>query len=159
MVKLKLAMEPIPNTLWGKALSNFYSNSPKWKAIKAYIAFKEGSTCWICGWKGKLEAHEFFSYNLDTRTQKLEAIHHICYLCHAVIHIGRTRNMFALFPEKIEEVNKHFLRVNGLKDTSIKPYIRNWMDLEAKRNSIKDWKQDFGEYNPEFIDKVWELAK
>jgi hypothetical protein len=152
-------MDLIPESLWGKSLSQFYKGSPKWQAIKAYIAFKEGDKCWICGYKGRLEAHEFFSYDLENQTQKLEAIHHICYLCHSVIHIGRTYSLFGLLPDKVAEVHKHFCEVNKVPYLALEIYLEEVRKVFEERSKVREWKQDFGEYKPEFIDKVWELAR
>lgn len=92
----------------------------------------------ICGRKvSRLEAHERWSYDLDTATQKLEDVVAVCHLCHSVIHIGRTQ----LVGDE-ERAVKHFCYVNRCSYADYVKALGEANRLHRERNKIGEWKLD-----------------
>ena len=154
--ELKLTIELVPKSLWGRNIHNICKNNKKkgrdyWKKIKEDLINKEGKGCWICRRTDKyvkLEAHEFWGYDEENKVQKLNAIHHICLMCHKIKHFGKS--LIIGFSENF--LIEYFCKVNsfGSRDEVFKEdfeeHYKKVMGDWRRRNKI-DWKQDFGEYS------------
>lgn len=147
---MKLDFELVPDGCW---YSNLRSILPKsqWDIIR-HVAYDEAEgKCMICGRKAsRLEAHERWSYDVESATQKLEQVIAICHSCHSVIHIGRTQ----LLGDEDRAI-KHFCYVNKCSYSDYIKALGNANKLHSERNRVGEWKLDLT-YLQRFIDIVSE---
>ena len=122
--KFKLTIELVPLTVWYSSLYKYYKNNNqmiKWSKIKGDLFKNEGRKCWICGDENeRLEAHEFWEYKEEKgkHIQRLLGIHHLCFLCHKIKHIGfaGTENGLKDLHSRgytFEDLIKHFCKINN----------------------------------------------
>ena len=91
MQNFKLNFEIVPTGAWNNNLRAVLSKKG-WDFIRKDAYARAGGKCSICNRPVKrLEAHERWSYNAETRVQKLVDVIAVCHACHSVIHIGRTQ--------------------------------------------------------------------
>ncbi|MFX0141394.1 MAG: HNH endonuclease [Candidatus Hodarchaeota archaeon] len=154
--KLKLTIELVPKSLWGFSIYRYYKNNNqlgKWKEIKDELFEREGRECWICGDKRRrLEAHEFWEYDDIKHIQTLAAIHHLCFLCHKIKHIGRTftkngRRELAEIGLTPDDIIRHFCEVNQCPISDFQQHASKAKRIWNERNKFT-WKQDLGNYEP-----------
>lgn len=151
---MKLTIELVPSSLWGFSLCNFYAKTDpqRWRDIKNDLTSREGDKCWICGSKGRLEAHEFWDYDETNKIQKLVAIHHLCIWCHRVKHIGRSLftadGQQELGEKGKQQLVNHFCKVNGCSERDFKKHQTESFKVFQRRSRL-DWYQDFGIYEEE----------
>ena len=108
MDKLKLDFEIMPSGAFGNNLRTVLSK-PAWDFIRRDAYSRANGRCAICGRPVKrLEAHEKWEFDKDTKVQKLVDVIGICHACHSVIHIARTQ---VLGFE--DDAIKHFKKVNN----------------------------------------------
>jgi hypothetical protein len=154
---VKLTVELIPSSLWGFSLCNFYAkaNPQRWREIKEDIVIREGDKCWICGKKGRLEAHEFWDYDEKNKIQKLVAIHCLCIWCHRIKHIGRSLftldGQEELGDEGKQQLVSHFCKVNRCSLNDFEKHQKESFEDFHRRSSM-NWYQDFGLYEKEIMD-------
>ena len=86
MQKFKLNFELVPEECWRANLRSFLK-SEDWDKIRRSAYAKAGGRCSICGARGRLEAHEQWSYDDENAVQKLEGVIALCHACHEVKHI------------------------------------------------------------------------
>jgi len=83
-----------------------------------------------------LEAHERWSYDEDTKVQKLERIIALCHRCHSLTHHGlagiRGVHKFA---------EKHLMKVNGWTEEQVSKHIEEQWLIWKERSKI-NWKLD-----------------
>lgn len=84
----------------------------------------------------RLEAHERFSYDKDTKKQKLERIVALCHRCHSVTHYGLT-GLRGLS----EYADKHLMKVNNWTTDRIRRHYRKKYAIWNERNKI-EWTVD-----------------
>jgi len=153
--KFKLAIELSPYSTRGKSLYNRLKDSgksSKWKKLKEKIFETEGKKCWICGAENvRLEAHEFWDYDVDKHIQRLTGIHHLCSKCHRVKHcIIWLKNPISttVVQDKggnIEEAITHFCKVNKCLREDFEKYFNYVLRIYDKTRLTK-WKIDYGKY-------------
>jgi len=154
----KLSIELVPSTVWFSSIHRLYREGnqlEKWRRIKEDLFQKEGRKCWICGKEGvRLDAHEFWEYDDKNHVQKLGAIHHLCTLCHKIKHIGLWchtsdgREKLAKEGLSREDLINHFCKVNDCPREEFEKHEKEAFGTWKER-SKHEWKQDFGEYEPE----------
>ncbi len=133
----KLNFELVPDGCWYSNLRTILSKE-QWDFLKADAKERADGKCMICGKKtNRLEAHERWSYNTRTATQKLEDVVAICKDCHSVIHIGRTQ---LLGDEEVAE--KHFMKVNGCSYVDYRKALGEANEIHKKLNLVSEWKLD-----------------
>ena len=102
----------------------------------------------ICGNKtDRLEAHERWSYNEKTQTQKLEDIVAVCSDCHSVIHIGRTQ-----LKGNEERAEEHYMKVNNCSYAEYRKNLGKANELHRRLNLVPEWKLDLT-YLKRYIDE------
>ena len=107
MQNFRLNFEIVPTGAWNNNLRAVLSKKG-WDFIRKDAYARAGGKCSICNRPVKrLEAHERWSYNVETHVQKLVDVIAICHACHSVIHIGRTQ-LLGFEDDAI----KHFKKVN-----------------------------------------------
>lgn len=159
---LKLAIELVPSTVWYSSIYQYYkksNNMQKWHEIKKELFSKEGNKCWICKKETKyLEAHEFWEYDDMRHIQKLQAIHHLCDICHKIKHIGlwlHTQDGARMLKNKgltKEDIIHHFCNVNKCTLLDFKRHEDEAFRVWSKR-SKHQWKQEFGRYDPKIAEQ------
>lgn len=137
MSQFKLTFEIVPTGAWNNNLRTVLSKKG-WDFIRKDAYDRANGKCVICSRSVKrLEAHEKWSYDVNTATQKLEDVIAVCHACHSVIHIARTQ---VLGFE--DDAIKHFRRVN---ECDYQGYIKELSDATAKSvelSKVSDWKLD-----------------
>ena len=132
----KLDFEMVPEECWGYSLYHILPKE-KWDIVRKDAYKRAGYQCRICGAKGKLEAHEKWSYDEQKALQKLEDVLALCHACHEVKHVSRTqlvgRGMDAM---------EHFMRVNGCSQSDFHAALGEANAAYLRRNKIEGWTTD-----------------
>ncbi len=141
----KLNFELVPDSCWYSNLRTLLSKK-QWDFLRADAKERAQGKCMICGRKTiRLEAHERWSYDEKTATQKLEDIVAVCHDCHAVIHIGRTQ-----LKGDIAHAEKHYMKVNKCSYVEMRKELGVANEIHCRRNKISEWKLDLS-YLKRFI--------
>lgn len=134
---MKLEFEMVPDGCWYSNLRSILSKK-QWDYIKLDAKRRASGKCMICGKKNdRLEAHEKWSYNEKTKTQKLEDIVAVCKDCHSVIHIGRTQ-----LKGDEERAEKHYMEVNNCSYAEYRRNLGKANELHKRLNLVPEWKLD-----------------
>lgn len=134
---MKLEFEMVPDGCWYSNLRSILSKK-QWDYIKLDAKRRASGKCMICGKKtDRLEAHEKWSYNEKTKTQKLEDIVAVCKDCHSVIHIGRTQ-----LKGDEERAEKHYMEVNNCSYAEYRRNLGIANELHKRLNLVPEWKLD-----------------
>lgn len=136
-MEYKLNFELVPDGCW---YSNLRSELPKklWDIVRKDAYAWANGKCMICGRPAKrLEAHERWSYDEKTATQKLEDVIAVCHTCHSVIHIGRTQ----LTGEEDKAIEQ-FMRVNKCSYADYRKALGEANARHRKLNEIPAWNLD-----------------
>lgn len=155
--KLKLKFELIPSQLRGNNLhnpKNSKSLSPEdWNIIRWNTYKVAHFKCAICGFeperiqtryrKPKLYCHEIWSYNDETRVQKLEGFTALCKECHEITWFSNNEG-------DIFKRRKHFLKVNNFNENEKRVFHFYFnaaiKDCERRSNEKNpDWHTEYGE--------------
>jgi len=140
----KLTIELVPSTCW---FSNVRSQVPKkeWDRLRKESYKKAKYKCEICGGSGleqgyrhALECHEIWSYNDETKVQKLDGLISLCPQCHQVKHIGRTTII-----GKQAEAFKQLEKVNGWDHKEVVDYVAEAFIIHRWRSNW-EWILDVG---------------
>ncbi len=133
----KLKFELVPDSCWYSNLRSILSKA-QWDFLKKYAKEKSGYKCAVCGRKTtRLEAHEVWSYDIESATQKLEDVISVCHDCHSVIHIGRTSLV-----GDFERAEKHYMKVNNATYPEYRSALGEANRLHKERNKVSEWKLD-----------------
>lgn len=144
---MKLEFEMVPDSCWYSNLRSILSKK-QWDYIKADAKRRANGKCMICGKKtDRLEAHEKWSYNEKTQTQKLEDIVAVCSDCHSVIHIGRTQ-----LKGNEERAEEHYMKVNNCSYAEYRKNLGKANELHRRLNLVPEWKLDLT-YLKRYIDE------
>ncbi len=134
---MKLEFEMVPDGCWYSNLRSILSKK-QWDYLKLDAKRRASGKCMICGKKtDRLEAHEKWSYNEKTKTQKLEDIVAVCKDCHSVIHIGRTQ-----LKGDEERAEKHYMEVNNCSYAEYRKNLGKANELHKRLNLVPEWKLD-----------------
>ena len=123
-----LYVDLVPKGCWFKNVRTNVSPSD-WDSIRKTVYKRAGFACEICGAKGRLEAHERWSYDDETHVQKLVRLIALCPDCHMVTHFG-----LASLRGKEKEAVAHFKKVSGLSYSDIKAHVEDAFDQWKKRS-------------------------
>ena len=143
-----LSIELIPEKLWGQSLAKQYRE--RWDELRFPAYQNAGHQCEICGGTGTresvrnpggLECHEVWEYSFNgTRgTQRLVGLIALCPDCHHCKHMGRSFNMMP--PGEFRRLQRHFMRVNRMRETEFDEYSARIKETWQDRNSFT-WSQD-----------------
>lgn len=136
-MELKLGFELVPDGCW---YSNLRSLLPPagWDAVRKAAYARAGGRCSVCGAPcNRLEAHEQWSYDISTKTQKLENVVALCRLCHSVVHIGRTQ-----LKGDAREAEEHFMKVNGATYAEYRKALGEANARHRELNRVDEWALD-----------------
>lgn len=147
-MQIKLDFELVPDGCWYSNLRTIL-NKEQWDFIKRDARLRAEGKCMICGSKtARLEAHERWSYDEKTCTQKLEDVVAVCKDCHSVIHIGLTS-----IKGDMESAENHYMKVNGVSYAEFRRRLGEAVKRHAKLNEISEWKLDLTWLKRFIIDK------
>tara|TARA_B100000073_G_scaffold346066_1_gene356574 strand:+ start:1313 stop:1780 length:468 start_codon:yes stop_codon:yes gene_type:complete len=138
---MKLTVELVPQSSWGNNLRN-EANIPKseWDVLRKKCYKDAGYKCEICGGKGKrhpVECHERWSYDDQTKTQKLDGLIALCPTCHKAKHLGRTLSV----DKGKDRVLLHMMKLNEMSVDDLESYIVE-VFLMWEERSKHDWSLD-----------------
>ena len=134
MNKLKLDFEILPSSAFNNNLRTVLSKKA-WDFIRKDAYARFSNKCSICGAKPKrLEAHEVWNFDLETKTQTLNDVISVCHLCHSVIHISRTQ----LIGEEDKAII-HFKKVNGVDFTAYTAALKNANLKNIELDRVDSW--------------------
>jgi hypothetical protein len=141
---LRLEIDMVPTSSWGKSLKNLLSKS-KWDKLRKAAHEANGGKCEICGSTQKLHGHEHWEFDEGTEVQRLVRIGTVCAACHGVMHIGRTKQLAEQGVVDILKVVEHFQTVNGVDRAVFIKHESEATELWLRRSTI-NWKIDFGQF-------------
>lgn len=132
----KLMFELVPEECWYSNLRSVLSRAD-WDRVRKDAYARAGGKCCICGARGRLEAHERWSYDESNAVQKLEDVVALCPRCHEVVHISRTQLV-----GRGAEAEAHFMRVNGCSQMEFHAALGEANEAYRRRNRIEGWTTD-----------------
>jgi phage terminase large subunit GpA-like protein len=136
MKEYKLNFELVPEECWRANLRSFLKTED-WDKIRRSAYAKAGGRCSICGARGRLEAHEKWSYDEKKALQKLEDVVALCHNCHEVKHISRTQLV-----GRGMEAMEHFMKVNGCAQMDFHAALSEANEEYFRRNRVEGWVTD-----------------
>ncbi|KKN12041.1 hypothetical protein LCGC14_1020410 [marine sediment metagenome] len=110
-MKLKLAIEPIPASTWGRSLANLLPQK-EWDKIRFECYKDAGDQCSICGDVSySLHCHEQWAFDNRKKVQRLVGLECCCEICHDVHHFGRCTQVKT--KQYLERLVRHWCKING----------------------------------------------
>ncbi len=134
MKNYKLTIDLLPKGAWGNDFSKTLSKKD-WDILRNKCYERANHKCAICGYvTDELDAHEFWNFNVENKTQTLFDIIALCSRCHGVKHI---RNSYRLGYG--EDAKTHFMKVNNASELD---FIAHLTEAEMKfeeQNKVYRW--------------------
>ncbi len=126
----------MPQECWR---SNLRSVLPPelWDKVRRDAYARAKYRCTVCGKKGRLEAHEKWSYDEENALQTLVDVVALCRECHEVKHISRT----ALVGRGLEAMEQ-FMKVNGVSQAEYHEALGEMNEEYLRRSKIEGWVTD-----------------
>lgn len=144
-VKLRLTIELVPSTAWGRNLRDLMTKDA-WDALRRQVYKHYNYRCGTCNASNTtMYCHEVWQYDDEHHMQRLAGFLALCRMCHHCKHLGHA-NMLAQRGElDFEQVIAHFLRVNHCSHDAFEAYSAQAFDLWRER-SQGPWTLDLGKY-------------
>jgi UDP-N-acetylglucosamine transferase subunit ALG13 len=136
--KEKLYIDLVPSSSWYNNLRDILKKE-EWDIIRKKAYKVAGNKCRICGGKGKkhpVEAHERWSYDENTKIQKLERVVALCPMCHLSSHYG-----FAQIKGKEKLVRTHLMKINNWNEEYLDLHLEVAFEDYYRRSNYK-WELD-----------------
>lgn len=133
----ELYVDLIPNTCWFNNVRSCID--PKdWDRLRKFVYSRADHKCEVCGKTPiqSLEAHERWSYNITTFTQKLERLIALCHECHQTTHMGLAR-----VKNRDKQAREHLQEITGMNYHDASNHIDHAFDIWRVRNKIT-WNLD-----------------
>jgi DNA polymerase III epsilon subunit-like protein len=135
-----LYIDLIPKKCWFKNVRSCIEPED-WNRLRKYIYARANYKCECCGINTiknhtRIEAHERFEYDSDSKTQKLVRIIALCEKCHLVTHFG-----YAGVKGRREEAIEHFMKVRPQTKEELDKKIAVAFAIYRYRNTIT-WNLD-----------------
>ncbi len=144
MARLRLTVELVPRTAWGKSLYRMLS-ACQWCRLRSVVLADADKRCEICGADGRLWCHEVWTYDDKKHVQRLRGVQALCALCHAAKHRGAVARRIMSLPGGPEALKRHVLRVNDCDAPTWKRHMAaSWRTWQKRSRST--WRTDFGPY-------------
>lgn len=142
--ELKLTVELVPKTSWGKNLRNQLPRR-MWDKIRKDVIASQGHKCGICGTEGRLICHEIWEYDDSNHIQRLKGFIALCDLCNHVKHLGHASILAGQGKLDMKKVEEHYMQVN---ECDLKTFRKHAVEAMAqyKERSKHEWRLDLGEY-------------
>jgi len=141
---MKLTIELVPSTTWYNNVRSLVSQT-EWDTLRHNCYANAGYRCEICGVSGRLECHEIWEFNNDTKTQRLAGLIALCKNCHRVKHPG-----LAKMKGESSLVINHLMKINKITESQAIEYIEKSFEIWRERSKI-DWHIDFSILNKETL--------
>ena len=132
----KLEINLVPADLHFVNLRAYYTKQ-EWDIIRKKVYDRANHRCEICGGVGKthkVEAHEEWSYDPETRLATLERLTALCPSCHEVKHFG-----FAVVSGHEDRALAHLCKINNLSVEKAEEQVQAAFAKWDERNEIH-WK-------------------
>jgi Domain of unknown function (DUF5710) len=131
-----LYVDMIPSSCSENVRSNVSEET--WETIRYTVRDRSRNTCELCRICCKAtHCHERFSYDMKTKTQKLERLLCVCEDCHGVIHFGFSKNI----KKNGDKTREHLKKVRGMTDEEVDKHVKEAYELRYKQDKV-DWKLD-----------------
>ena len=132
----ELFVDLIPYTCWFKNVRSS-THSSDWDRLRNHVYSRVNYTCECCHIKThKIEAHERWHYDDDTKTQKLVRLVALCPMCHRTTHIGMAGKI-----GKGSEALEHLKKVRNFTHEEALEHKKEAFRVWRERNGIT-WKLD-----------------
>lgn len=132
----KLEINLVPADLHFVNLRAYFTKQ-EWDIIRKKVYDRAHHRCEICGGVGKthkVEAHEEWSYDPETRLATLERLTALCPSCHEVKHFG-----FAVVSGHEDRALAHLCKINNLSVEEAEEQVQAAFAKWDERNEIH-WK-------------------
>ena len=158
----------VPAALWRKNLRHYLTRTAWNKLRMTHNQFEKQPNCEPCGSTPighARQAHEEWSYDIQTATSRLAGVRTICQMCHFVEHFGFVNVMVAkgqFTPDIFKEIERHFCRVNRCKPIDFRRHRREAQRRYVELERVAAWSVDFGPYAhlvPLAADRIVTVAK
>ncbi len=134
---LRLTAELVPSSTWYRNLRGVVSQET-WDRIRRRTYRAYGYKCGICRARGRLNCHEIWEYDDETRVQRLRGFIALCDLCHHVKHLVHAAGLASEGKLDHERVVEHFIRVNGCDRRTFEEH-REWAMEVYYRRPAQQW--------------------
>lgn len=142
--ELPLTIELIPSSSFMNNVRKAVSRE-SWDIIRRETYKKYSYHCGICGASNcVLECHEIWEFDDENNIQRLQGLISLCTKCHKVKHFGFALMMADQGKMDIEELLKHFRKVNKCRNSTFQKHFKESVKVWEER-SRKEWKLDLGE--------------
>jgi len=110
--QLRLAIELVPNKLWGVNLHKILRRSV-WNKLREQVIAQQNTRCGICQAENvTLTCHEIWQYDDMSHIQTLTGLIAICAMCNLCKHLGRTKILAVESKVDLSKMVEHFMHVN-----------------------------------------------
>jgi len=141
---LKLTVDLVPQTQWSKNLRGQVRSSV-WDKLRKEAYAQAGFKCQICNAEGRLNCHEIWEYDEKNLVQHLIGFHAVCSMCHHVTHYGMSSILASRGQLDIEDVVKHFMKVNDVSREAFEEHLLEATDIWRHRSQF-EWVLDYGQW-------------
>jgi len=136
----ELFIDLIPRSCWFTNVRTSIKPS-SWNILRKHIYERVNYICECCGCdtkitKLKLEAHERWDYNIDTKTQKLIRFVALCKMCHLTTHYGNARRI-----GYGEQAKTHIMNLRNFNETEFNGHYGTSIEVWEERNKY-NWNLD-----------------
>ena len=142
--QLKLQIDMIPQTSWGKNLRKVLSDS-EWKQLREQTLSEFNYKCGICGAEERLQCDEVWEYDDRKHIQRLTGLRVLCSLCHHVKHIGKAGLLAEEGRLDYDKIVEHFMKVNCCDVDTFNEHAIRAAEIWERR-SKHEWEIDYGEF-------------
>ncbi len=142
--ELRLTAELVPSSTWYLNLRNAVPQET-WDTIRRGTYRACGYRCAVCGARGRLNCHEVWAYDDESRVQRLSGFVALCDWCHHVKHLVHAAGLASEGKLDFERVVRHFMRVNGCDRSTFEEHRERAMEA-YRRRSVEEWRVDLGAY-------------
>ncbi|WLR50049.1 hypothetical protein LC040_12220 [Bacillus tianshenii] len=131
-LKLSITLN-MPLYVQGKNLRKVLPAS-LWDKIRYEIYRRNNNECMVCGYKEKLQAHEEWKINKESRVLILKNIKCLCYNCHSIKHFNHSA-LRSNSEERIKELISHFMKVNECTKEDYRAHVKE-LNEKNPRNPL-----------------------
>lgn len=115
-----------------------------WDIIRRATYKRYNYHCGICGATGVMECHEIWEFDDKRGIQRLKGLIALCTKCHKIKHFGYALMMADRGKMDIEDLLKHFRKVNHCRNVTFKRHFDESVRIWEER-SKREWTIDLGE--------------
>lgn len=136
----ELFVDLVPSTCWFTNV-RYCIHPCDWDRVRRFVYKRVNYVCECCGINARmnnirLDAHERWSYDIDTHTQKLVRLVALCAACHQSTHYG-----LAGIRGKSKEAFSHLQSTRHFTEEECRMHIINATEVWRNRSNI-EWNLD-----------------